>query len=130
MRPKRGAETREEQPMKTVVGLFENYTDADRAVSELNARGFSRNELGALVGMGIPEEDANFYAEGVKRGGVLVTVQTNDDRAAEALNIMRSARAVDVDTQRQNWSKSGWSGRFDETFDPDDRYTWSDRARS
>ncbi|MFL5801734.1 MAG: general stress protein [Roseiflexaceae bacterium] len=201
--------------MKTVVGLFENYTDADRAVSELNAHGFSRNEIsvaardtalrdrvvgetgreravgesagagavggavvgglggllvglgalaipgigpviaagtlatalgttaagagigaaaggliGALVGMGIPEQDANFYAEGVKRGGVLVTVQASDDRAAEALNIMRSARAVDVDTQRRSWNESGWSGRFDETFDPDDRYTWSDRARS
>jgi len=200
--------------MKTVVGLFENYTDADRAVSELNARGFNRNEIsvaardsalrdrvvgetgreravgesagagavggavvgglggllvgigalaipgigpiitagtlatalgttaagagigaaaggliGALVGMGIPEEDANFYAEGVKRGGVLVTVQASDDRATEALNIMRRARAVDVDTQRQSWSEGGWSGRFDETFEPDERYTWSDRAR-
>ena len=200
--------------MKTVVGLFENYTDADRAVSELNARGFNRNEIsvaardsalrdrvvgetgkeravaetagagavggavvgglggllvgigalaipgigpiitagtlatalgstaagagigaaaggliGALVGMGIPEEDANFYAEGVKRGGVLVTVQASDDRATEALNIMRRARAVDVDTQRQSWSESGWGGRFDETFEPDERYTWSDRAR-
>jgi hypothetical protein len=31
--------------MKTVVGLFENYTDADRAVSELNSRGFTRNEI-------------------------------------------------------------------------------------
>lgn len=199
--------------MKTVVGLFENYTDADRAVSELNTRGFNRNEIsvaardnsirnqvagesareqavaesagagavggavvgglggllvgigalaipgigpiitagtlatalgttaagagigaaaggliGALVGMGIPEEDAHFYAEGVKRGGVLVTVQTSDDRASEALNIMRRARAVDVDTQRQSWRETGWSGRFDDTFDPDERYTWSNRA--
>jgi uncharacterized membrane protein len=31
--------------MKTVVGLFENYQDADRAVSELNTRGFTRNEI-------------------------------------------------------------------------------------
>jgi len=198
--------------MKTVVGLFENYTDADRAVSELNTRGFNRNEIsvaardsalrdrvvgtageeravaesagagavggavvgglggllvglgalaipgvgpviaagtlatalgstaagagigaaaggliGALVGLGIPEDDAHFYAEGVKRGGVLVTVQASDDRATEALNIMRKARAVDVDTQRQTWSESGWAGRFDETIDPDDRYTWSGR---
>jgi hypothetical protein len=200
--------------MKTVVGLFENYMDADRAVSELNARGFNRNEIsvaardsavrdrivgttgqeravaesagagavggatigglggllvglgalaipgigpvvaagtlatvlgttaagagigaaaggiiGALVGMGIPETDATFYAEGVKRGGVLVTVQTSDDRASEALNIMRSANAVDVDTQRNTWTQSGWSGRFDDSAMPDETYTWSGRSR-
>jgi uncharacterized membrane protein len=200
--------------MKTVVGLFENYMDADRAVSELNARGFSRNEvsvaardsavrdriagttgqeravaesagagaiggatigglggllvglgalaipgigpvvaagtlatvlgttaagagigaaaggiIGALVGMGIPEEDATFYAEGVKRGGVLVTVQTSDDRASEALGIMRNANAVDVDTQRSTWRQSGWSGRFDDATTPDETYTWTGRPR-
>jgi hypothetical protein len=79
--------------------------------------------------MGIPEEDATFYAEGVKRGGVLVTVQTGDDRASEALSIMRRSNAVDVDTQRRNWSQSGWNGRFDNTFDPDESYTWSGRPR-
>src|SRR6266542_2758999 len=31
--------------MKTVVGLFENYMDADRAVSDLTAHGFGRNEI-------------------------------------------------------------------------------------
>src|SRR5262245_61267584 len=31
--------------MKTVVGLFENHMDADRAVNELNTRGFTRNEI-------------------------------------------------------------------------------------
>src|SRR5205823_5360759 len=35
--------------MKTVVGLFENYMDADRAVSDLTARGFSRNEISVAV---------------------------------------------------------------------------------
>ena len=30
--------------------------------------------LGALTGMGIPEEEAHVYAEGVRRGGTLVTV--------------------------------------------------------
>ena len=85
--------------------------------------------LGALVGLGIPREDAEFYAEGVKRGGVLVTVQASDDRASEALNIMRGANAVDVDTQRNAWRQSGWS-EFDETTDPDESYTWSGRPRT
>ncbi|HEX9440085.1 MAG TPA: hypothetical protein VF909_10395, partial [Roseiflexaceae bacterium] len=85
--------------------------------------------LGALVGLGIPREDAEFYAEGIKRGGVLVTVQASDDRASEALNIMRGANAVDVDTQRNAWRQSGWS-EFDETTYPDENYTWSGRPRT
>jgi len=85
---------------------------------------------GALVGLGIPEEDAQFYAEGVKRGGVLVTVQTSDDRANDALNIMRQANAVDVDTKRSEWHKAGWN-RFDEGTMPDASYpTFSGRPRT
>ena len=85
--------------------------------------------IGALVGLGIPEEDAQFYAEGVKRGGVLVTVQTNDDRAQDALDIMRRANAVDVDTQRNAWRSSGWN-RFDDRNLPTSDYpTFSDRSR-
>ena len=34
--------------MKTVVGLFENYMDAERAVSDLNARGFGKAEVQQL----------------------------------------------------------------------------------
>lgn len=199
--------------MKTVVGLFEQYQDAERAVTDLTARGFGKNEIsvaardtalrnrvvggkedavaesagagavggaavggiagllvgigalaipgigpviaagtlatvlgstaagagigaaaggliGALVGLGIPEEDAQFYAEGVKRGGVLVTVQASDDRAQEALDIMRRSNAVDVDTQRNAWRSSGWD-TFDDKTMPDATYpTFSNRSRT
>src|SRR5687768_12987303 len=40
--------------------------------------------IGALVGAGIPEEDAGFYAEGVRRGGTLVLVKASDDMANRA----------------------------------------------
>jgi len=78
--------------------------------------------LGALVGMGIPEEDANFYAEGVKRGGVLVTVHTTDDRAPMAQEILRSNNALNVEQRRAEWTKQGWSGRFDDKKVPDNTY--------
>jgi len=77
--------------------------------------------IGALVGLGIPEEDANFYAEGVKRGGVLVTVRADDNRAMEAMNILRQSNAVDVDTERRNWRESGWN-RFDDQTLPGESY--------
>lgn len=201
--------------MKTIVGLFEHYRDAEKAVSDLHSRGFNKTDIsvaardrvvqdyvsgtsgkeqavaesagagaiggtavgaiagllvgigalaipgigpvlaygplsaalgttlagagigaatggliGALVGLGIPEEDAHFYAEGVKRGGVLVTVSTSDDRAGEAMRILRQDNAADVDTRRGDWAKSGWN-RFDDQTMPDDSYpTFSGRPRS
>lgn len=193
--------------MATVVGLFEHYQDAERAVDQLYARGFERSNvsvaardqvladripagktmgteagegaasgavggaaigglaglliglgalvipgigpvvaagtlataltstavgagigaatgglLGALVGMGIPEEDANFYAEGVKRGGVLVSVDTTEDRASMARDILRDAGALNVDQRRAEWTKQGWSGRYDDKTLPDNKY--------
>jgi hypothetical protein len=56
--------------------------------------------VGALAGLGVPEEHAEYYAEGVRRGGTLVTVQTDDVYSAEAGETMRAAGALDVETRR------------------------------
>jgi uncharacterized membrane protein len=70
--------------------------------------------IGALVNMGVPEEAAHVYAEGVKRGGVLVTVRTSDARLDKAQQILRTANTVDVELRRAEWRQNGWSA-FDET---------------
>jgi hypothetical protein len=72
--------------------------------------------IGALIGAGIPEEDANFYAEGVRRGGSLVIVRAPDDMAQSAYDIMRRYGAVDVDERGAEWRRSGWK-RFDPSAD-------------
>ncbi|MBE7551399.1 MAG: hypothetical protein HS126_10040 [Anaerolineales bacterium] len=77
--------------------------------------------VAALVDMGVPEEDAHFYAEGVKRGGVLVTVQTTDSQASTVESIMNRFNAVEVDRHRETWRSSGWS-RFDDTDYPSTTY--------
>lgn len=64
--------------------------------------------LGALVKLGVPEEDAHLYAEGVKRGGVLVATQTDKEHAPQVAQLLREANAVDIDTledvlQDENW---------------------------
>jgi len=69
--------------------------------------------IGALVGAGIPEEDAGFYAEGVRRGGTLVLVKSSDDMAQRAYDAMRRYGAADVDERSGSWRETGWSG-----FDP------------
>jgi hypothetical protein len=47
--------------------------------------------IGALVGLGISKEDANAYAEGVRRGGSLVVVRSDDAMADRARDILALA---------------------------------------
>jgi len=70
--------------------------------------------IGSLVSLGIPEEHAHFYAEGVRRGGSLVVVRTTDDRAEYAADILRDNGAVDVDKRQGDYQTTGFS-RFDDT---------------
>lgn len=66
--------------------------------------------LGALVGWGIPEEEAQYYAEGVRQGSTLVAVKTPDASADEVARIMNRHRPVDVHQRAEQWRASGWSG--------------------
>jgi len=79
--------------------------------------------IGALVGAGIPEEDASFYAEGVRRGGTLVMVKTADDTSQRAYDLMRSAGAVDIDKRSGDLRSTGWTG-----FNPDSGTYTGDNA--
>jgi hypothetical protein len=56
--------------------------------------------IGALVGMGIPEEEARFYEGEFKAGRTLVTVKA-DSRYDEARSILREAGAYDVYDRNQ-----------------------------
>lgn len=66
--------------------------------------------IGALVGLGIPEEHAHAYAEGVRRGGTLVTVAADDAQAGPVADILNRHGAVDIDTRAAEWRKRGWAG--------------------
>jgi len=66
--------------------------------------------IGALTESGIPEEDARYYAEGVRRGDVLVTVKAERGRADVVSDILDRHNAVDVDDRVQNWKDRGWTG--------------------
>jgi uncharacterized protein (TIGR02271 family) len=71
--------------------------------------------IGALANLGVPDEDAHYYAEGVRRGGTLVTVRADTDAAAQcAQRIMHQHGAVDIDERGSQWRKQGWSGKFGE----------------
>ena len=73
--------------------------------------------IGGLTGAGVSEEDANYYAESVRRGGALVTVRADDARADEAARIMRSHGAVDIERRAEQWREAGWT-RHDPAAEP------------
>lgn len=182
--------------MKTVTGLFDSYSDAEAAVSNLEAAGIPSNDIsivsnnsdgrynedtgaaegaetgagigavlggagglltglgllaipgvgpvvaagwlaataagaatgavvggatggliGALTQSGVPEADAHVYAEGVRRGGTLVTARADEVRQPEAEAILKGSNWVDPGTRRQAYQEQGWKG-FDPALDP------------
>lgn len=66
--------------------------------------------IGGLTKVGVSEHDAEHYAEGVRRGGVLVTVRTADEMAEQAADILENHDADDVEKRAEEWRKEGWAG--------------------
>jgi uncharacterized membrane protein len=65
--------------------------------------------LGALVDLGIPEEEAELYAEGVRRGGHLVIVHAPDPRDDEVMDVLERFGPVDVERRAERWREQGWT---------------------
>ena len=63
---------------------------------------------GGLIGSGISAEHAETYAEGVRRGGNLVTVRVHETRAASIESIMDANSAVDPSARRAAYERDGW----------------------
>jgi hypothetical protein len=73
---------------------------------------------GGIVGLfrdhGISQEEAEFYAEGVRRGGALVIVHSvSGDRASQAEKILKSHGALHIEElaeeygPRERWKQAG-----------------------
>ena len=68
--------------------------------------------IGALTQAGTSEDDAYVYAEGVRRGGTLVSARVADeDRSRFEAILDRSA--VNIRDRGMAWRENGWK-----TFDP------------
>lgn len=66
--------------------------------------------LGSLVGSGVDEREAHVYAEGMRRGGTLVSVRGPETRISEAERIMASHQAVNMSAREAEYRSTGWSG--------------------
>ena len=127
----------------SVVGVYDNYTDADNTVQALLAAGFARSSVQmnpenesasdtattttttdashssggiggffrSLFGGDDQREHHDVYAESVRRGSYVVTVDAaTDDDADRASDIMARHNAVDIDERASHWKQQGWSG--------------------
>lgn len=73
--------------------------------------------IGALTEAGVPEEEANYYAEGVRRGGNLVTVTAPDNMEQQARDILDRFHPVDMHERSSFWKQDNWQ-HFDEQSSP------------
>ncbi|MBR0995209.1 hypothetical protein JQ580_31310 [Bradyrhizobium japonicum] len=72
--------------------------------------------VGALTEAGVSKEEASRYAEGVRRGGTLVTARVPDQDRAR-LDALLHERAVNLQERSAAWQKSGWND-FDAASPP------------
>jgi len=123
---------------KTLVALYDTFTDAERVVQELIADGFARSDIhlaldrtkshaahtssvewdsayeGAnlidtFADVGVPSDEAHAYAEGVRRGGALVVVESSDDRAERGMEILQRLHPVNIHERTTQWQQEGWT---------------------
>jgi len=87
----------------------------ERDVNPDSYRGAHENNEGvgfweALKDLFLPEEDRHTYAEGLRRGGYLVTVQSREANYARALDILDDEGTIDLDERAASWRSQGWTG--------------------
>ena len=130
---------------ETVVGVYDNYDDAERAVQALVSEGFPRSSVqlnpdrddsgttaaGAssdtgdthrgirgffhsLFGGDEHREHRDVYAESVRRGSYVLTVDTqNESEVDRATDIMNRFNPADIEERTSHWKQQGWTG-YDE----------------
>jgi hypothetical protein len=65
--------------------------------------------VGALVHIGVPETDAAYYTEGVRRGGFLLTVRADESMANRVAQILDDAGAINIDERGAQYRSEGWT---------------------
>lgn len=81
------------------------------------AGGAAGGLLGALKDAGHDEADAHVYAEGVRRGGTLVSVRIDEADRVRVETILNDRRGFDSLTRGAAYRESGWSS-FDAAAEP------------
>ena len=68
--------------------------------------------VGSLTDLGVDEADAHAYAEGLGRGGTLLTVKADSGLAKRIGEILDRDTAVAMADREGDWRDAGWDGRY------------------
>lgn len=82
-------------PLAAALGLS---GAAASAVSGAVTGALAGGLVGSLVGLGVPEKTAQVYENSIKEGGVLVAVETGDDKVSQVQTILTDHGASDITT--------------------------------
>jgi hypothetical protein len=85
---------------------------ATGAIAGAAAGGAVGGILGALSKEGVPKEDAEVYAEAVRRGGSLLTVRAPDDRIDDIDALLARYGGTEASSRSTAYRSDGWD-RFD-----------------
>jgi stress response protein YsnF len=105
--------------MPTVIGLFDDRTEAMRAYDALLSGGFRSADLDILtnddkddvpklakLGDSVPEPDVHVYLAGVHQGGTLVTVSAAENTVTKAAEIMAGYHMVNIPARVEELRKT------------------------
>jgi hypothetical protein len=67
--------------------------------------------IGALTRAGVTEDEAHYYAEGVRRGGTLLIFHAEDREVTRAMDVMNVCGAIDVQDRAAQWHAEGFPER-------------------
>lgn len=121
---------------RTLTGFFDDKASADRVVEALVDMGIPRDDITMVAGTGtqtttttttvrndehigfweslgnmfLPDEDRYSYAEGLRRGGYMVTVHTIEGASTKVMDIFEEHGSVDLDEREASWKTEGWTG--------------------
>lgn len=57
----------------------------------------------------VGDDDRPVYAEGLRRGGYLLTARVEDGQSDEAIATLERTNAIDLDQRTEQWRAEGWS---------------------
>ena len=114
--------------VQTLTALYDTRGAAEATRDDLVNLGISSSEIAirgaddttdtvreeggfwsGLADFFMPREDEYTYAEGVRRGGYLLSVHVPDNLASQAEDILEKSEPVDLDERSEEWRKTGWS---------------------
>src|SRR4051794_35308887 len=85
-------------------------TDAGTTPTSAPAAEEDKGFLASLADLFAPEEDQYTYAEGLRRGGYLLSARVPDGMQDRASDVLEQSGAVDIDERTESWRQSGWTG--------------------